>query len=481
MKTRPTLQILLCLLPFSFLFGQSVVPLDYSQAANWAENHTLGKQLGIDPSYTIIGTDTNVRTVVNLPYDTSSAYDIFCLYPTYPRSDPSPPAISPFGTHPDTIDPIITGLFSNFGQFGRIYAPYYRQVNLRTMTSNSTSKATQADLLATPAADVAAAFAYYMDNCNNGKSVILVGHSQGAILLAGMLRQLEASNSPYLNQIFLSVLPGLSAPWVQNGSTSGGFFDQIPVCQDSLDVNCVMVWQTYRNYTSMGVNRASHHIYNDSLAARGFRFTAFDTNNQRVLMDPLRFSTPKDISLTFFPHDNHYSELGVSYNGVATSLVAYENMFNAVYDEVTTDAGIRLTKNLVQGGDDRKRPSFWNTAALLLDGNHHNWDLLSAGGDVADLIWLKINNSVGLEEAFSLPRVKVASMGSGFELSLAKNKENLRLQIHGLHTGVVFEKEFVDSVFVDMENLPAGIYFYRIFGESSRALGSGKVMWNHGI
>src|SRR5690606_3746079 len=62
-------------------FGQ-ITPTNYAAPQNWVLNHNLGKHIPIDPSYTIVQPDTNIRTVATLPYDTTSLYYIFCFYPT---------------------------------------------------------------------------------------------------------------------------------------------------------------------------------------------------------------------------------------------------------------------------------------------------------------------------------------------------------------------------------------------------------------
>lgn len=67
-----------------------------------------------------------------------------------------------------------------------MYAPYYRQM---TFPAYSLSDEEMKPYLETAYHDVAAAFEYYIENCNNDRPIILAGFSQGSQLLLMLLEE----------------------------------------------------------------------------------------------------------------------------------------------------------------------------------------------------------------------------------------------------------------------------------------------------
>jgi hypothetical protein len=67
----------------------------------------------------------------------------------------------------------------------RFFAPYYRQAGLSVYTLDP---AEREEYLQTAYEDVKAAFEYYMNDCNNGRPVILAGFSQGADMCIRLLK-----------------------------------------------------------------------------------------------------------------------------------------------------------------------------------------------------------------------------------------------------------------------------------------------------
>lgn len=67
-----------------------------------------------------------------------------------------------------------------------MYAPYYRQM---TFPVYSMSEEEMKPYLEIAYQDVAAAFEYYFDNCNNGRPIILAGFSQGSQLMLMLMEE----------------------------------------------------------------------------------------------------------------------------------------------------------------------------------------------------------------------------------------------------------------------------------------------------
>ena len=68
------------------------------------------------------------------------------------------------------------------------YSPYYRQCSLNSFASDSISYRFNIAL-----DDVRRAFAYYIDNQNNGRPFVLAGFSQGAMIVRELLKEMDES------------------------------------------------------------------------------------------------------------------------------------------------------------------------------------------------------------------------------------------------------------------------------------------------
>ena len=73
-----------------------------------------------------------------------------------------------------------------YEDFATMYAPYYRQMTFPVYSMTEEEMKPYLDMAYR---DVAAAFEYYMKNCNNGRPIILAGFSQGSQLLLMLLEE----------------------------------------------------------------------------------------------------------------------------------------------------------------------------------------------------------------------------------------------------------------------------------------------------
>lgn len=73
-----------------------------------------------------------------------------------------------------------------YEDFATMYAPYYRQM---TFPAYSLSDEEMKPYLDIAYRDVAAAFEYYFENCNEGRPIVLAGFSQGSQLLLMLLEE----------------------------------------------------------------------------------------------------------------------------------------------------------------------------------------------------------------------------------------------------------------------------------------------------
>jgi hypothetical protein len=135
--------------------------------------------------------------------------DIFYYYPTaWHKVDDSEPIIC------EIDNPLmLSGSASVFARqatafetVGNIYAPYYRQDDAASTVALSSEE--QAKIVGgIPTMDATAAFDYYIKNFNKGRPYILVGHSQGAIVLSNLLSgYLKDHPAAYANMVAAYVI-----------------------------------------------------------------------------------------------------------------------------------------------------------------------------------------------------------------------------------------------------------------------------------
>jgi hypothetical protein len=123
----------------------------------------------------------------------------------------------------------------------------YRQITLRGLQS---ALATNADPLAlfskgTQYDDVRDAWQYYLKNDNQGRGVVLIGHSQGAFILQALIAN-EIDGKPVQKQLVGAYILGATF-LTPKGKDIGGQFKQIPLCKKPGQVGCVVNYSAFRS------------------------------------------------------------------------------------------------------------------------------------------------------------------------------------------------------------------------------------------
>jgi hypothetical protein len=123
----------------------------------------------------------------------------------------------------------------------RVYAPIYRQLTLAAIQKPGQIKLNSA---LTAYGDVLVAFQTYMARYNNGRGIVFVGHSQGAMMLTGLLRT-QVDPQPNLRaQLVSAILAGGNVE-VPIGKNVGGDFANIPACTSGNETGCVVAWSSF--------------------------------------------------------------------------------------------------------------------------------------------------------------------------------------------------------------------------------------------
>ncbi len=116
----------------------------------------------------------------------------------------------------------------------RVFAPRYRQVTYNAYFSLTDPGAIKAFELAYE--DVKAAFQYYLDHYNNGRPIIIAGHSQGTTHAKWLLRDFF-DGKELQDQLVCAYLIGM--PVYKND------FSSIPPSDSANQIGCYISWRSY--------------------------------------------------------------------------------------------------------------------------------------------------------------------------------------------------------------------------------------------
>src|SRR5262245_5723076 len=157
-------------------------------------------------------------------------FDCFYVYPTI-STDP--------GGNSDLIPGDDQELFvvrqqaARLGAVCRVFAPVYRQVTLTALLANLGGNPIPFDS-ALAQADLVDAWKHYIANNNQGRGVLLIGHSQGAGRLVTLIRN-EVDGNPVLRDRLVSAILLGTSLQVPDGGDVGGDFANIPLCHSKRD------------------------------------------------------------------------------------------------------------------------------------------------------------------------------------------------------------------------------------------------------
>ena len=105
-------------------------------------------------------------------------------------------------------------------------------------------KAISATVLAQATADVVSAWHDYLDHYNNGRGVVLLGHSQGAGQVISLMKN-EVDSSPAERAKLVSAIALGGNLLVPQGKDVGGDLKHIPACRSNTQHGCVVAYSSF--------------------------------------------------------------------------------------------------------------------------------------------------------------------------------------------------------------------------------------------
>jgi hypothetical protein len=212
---------------------------DYSKPENWLCRPGNSAACEVNLDTTVIAAD---GTLTPEPYagTTNAPIDCFYVYPTI-SADTTPNSDLVAGPEEKGV---VLAQFARFGSKCRLFAPIYRQVTLTALRAQLAGMPLMADR-ALGLSDVTAAWKHYLANDNQGRGVVLIGHSQGASVLTGLIKA-ELDKAP-LDPKFISALLIGTTISVPPGAAVGGTFKNVPLCNAPGQLGCVVSYASFRS------------------------------------------------------------------------------------------------------------------------------------------------------------------------------------------------------------------------------------------
>jgi len=214
-------------------------PIDYSHPESWLCRPGREEICTDDVAITIVDRHGRVKPGKPVANKVPPA-DCFYVYPTA-SLDPTPNS----DTDPGREERGITvAQLAPFRGVCRLFAPVYRQVTLTALRTMMRGGGDTADH-ELPYADVRAAWRDYLARDNGGRPVVLIGHSQGSMILKRLISE-EIDGKPAQSLLVSAILPGATVH-VPRGRDVGGDLKAIPLCRSQAQTGCVLTWASYRD------------------------------------------------------------------------------------------------------------------------------------------------------------------------------------------------------------------------------------------
>jgi hypothetical protein len=207
---------------------------DYSNDNAWLCRPGRHDACDVDLTTTVVAADGALKRETFKP-DPAAPVDCFYVYPTVSQDDSGNSDMHP-GPEEDQIAAM---QFARFASVCKPYAPLYRQFTRSALSGQRAADGAMAY------GDVIDAWHQYLHHDNNGRGVVLIGHSQGAGILSGLMQH-EIDGKPLHSRLVSAVLLGMNVA-VPTGKDVGGTFAHVPLCRSTAQIGCVITYVSFRS------------------------------------------------------------------------------------------------------------------------------------------------------------------------------------------------------------------------------------------
>lgn len=442
--------------------------VDYNLPQNWM-CHPVLKSTDIarhqNLTLTVRNPDFSVKEVIPYARYNDTLVDIFYVYPTIDMD---------FGhlgnTTMDGIDTLKAKFVYSqqvgiFGQFGRVFVPYYRQAKISVFIDTIVSDSNKlANCMEFAYNDIDSAFSHYMKFYNKGHKIILMGHSQGSDHIMFLLRKKFDNNPVLQSQLIVALCAGEPNYALKNGSRTGGVLQNIKAFppKDSVpESGCLINWRTWnKHYEAEGLADVSF-FYNQCFVDKGLIYKTYDSkSHQDANYDFGYTTTPKPIA-RYISIDNSF----IKY-------VGFDNMFRAEIRQIDSVPGSsHLWIDTIFTPNDQRIidtfPPYLDSVLYTAipispkKGNYHVWDWQFVQWDILNMLpeLIAMTNPVTSIPEIDKPENSVIIYPNPTNGIVHVTYGNQKIKgIHLYNSHGVFIQEYFTNDF-SVSNLTSGIYF----------------------
>jgi hypothetical protein len=214
---------------------------DYAKAENWlcVPGHNAACEVNLDTTVIAASGATKLEKFAAAK---APAIDCFYVYPTVSRD---PGVVSTMQAEPEELA-VVAHQFARFAQVCRPFAPLYRQFTLTALVARMSGKPLPSDGVDPKIGynDVVDAWNYYLAHYNNGRGVVLIGHSQGSAVLTPLIKN-EIEGKPVQKKLVSAILMGTRLQ-VPAGKDVGGDLASVPLCHAASQIGCAIAYASFR-------------------------------------------------------------------------------------------------------------------------------------------------------------------------------------------------------------------------------------------
>ena len=212
----------------------------YADPAHWLCRGDTDDVCDHDLDATVIRADGRLRTERWHP---ARKPKIDCFY-VYPTISTDTTGNSDFVPGDDQELFVVRQQAARLGIECRVFAPIYRQITLTGLLGALGGNPIPIDQeLAYN--DVVDAWKHYIANDNQGRGVVLIGHSQGSFQLIRLIKN-EIDGVPVLRDRLVSAILLGASLQVPDGADVGGDFAHVPLCHSNRDLGCAITYGSFR-------------------------------------------------------------------------------------------------------------------------------------------------------------------------------------------------------------------------------------------
>jgi Protein of unknown function (DUF3089) len=284
----------------------------------------------------------------------ASKFDCFYVYPTVSLETSANANLDVQSTETE----IATQQAAQFSRVCRVWAPMYRQFTVDGLAQLSGT------VIATAYASLKTAFEDYLSHDNDGRPIIFIGHSQGAVMLIDLLYRLVDDNPTLRDKLVLAILLGGNVV-VPPGKLSGGSFTNIPLCSTTGQTGCVIAYSSYPGTppaaSEFGRPGQGASLFTGQLATTGVQVACVNPaaiGGGSAVLDPVFPATAANGPVPF-----HSTE-----GKISTPWVTYPGLYRATCESSDDATWLNVTK--ATGPSDR-RPVVEETNHATTGGQHN--------------------------------------------------------------------------------------------------------------